>query len=75
MNSDILFVRVRHQFGTVIVPIKDADLVQVDPNTKQVVQEVPLLRPIEDLMEYNLTAFVKIHQDRKGWLDALEGRG
>lgn len=75
MNPDILFVRVRSQFGTMVVPIKDATLVQIDPNTKAVTQEVPLLRPIEDLIEYNLTSFVKTYQDRKEWTDALEGRG
>jgi hypothetical protein len=75
MNPDILFVRVRSPFGTTMVPIKDATLIQIDPNTGAITQEVPLTRPIEDLIEYNLSAFVKTHQDRKEWIDALEGRG
>lgn len=69
MNSDTLFVRVRG----VLIPVKQVSLVQVDPNRPgTVVQEIPLTRPLEDLMEYNLTSFVKVHSNRYEWLRDLD---
>lgn len=70
MNTNIIFVRV---FGQ-LIPVDNVTLVQKDPNSGKIVQEIPLSRPLEDLMEYNLTSFVKIHNNRHEWAAALESK-
>jgi hypothetical protein len=70
MNEKILYVRVMGM----LVPVSQVSLVQVSPNNhRQVVQEIPLSRPLEDLMEYNLNSFVKVHNDRFEWLQEMNG--
>jgi hypothetical protein len=58
-NKDVMFVRV---YGR-LVPIEKIDFVQVDPNTNNIVQDVPLLEPIEKLMWHNLHNYTKPNQD------------
>ena len=68
MNPDVIFVRV---WGR-LVPISKATLVQVDPNTGLEVSEVPLTKPIADLVEYNLQSFVKVHESRAEFNRAVQ---
>lgn len=64
-NKDVMFVRV---YGR-LVPIEKIDFVQVDPNTGNIVQDIPLLQPIEKLMWHNLHNYTKPIQD---WQDLEE---
>lgn len=71
MSTDTLFVR----FRGLLIPVNQVSLVQVNPNKPhEVVQEMPLTRPLEDLIEYNLTAFVKIHDTRREWQREMDGK-
>lgn len=68
MNNNVLFVRVMGM----LVPVSEVMLVQVNPNNhRQVVQEMPLTRPLGDLARYNLTSFVKVDQDRNAWIRGM----
>lgn len=49
-NNKVLYVRA---FG-VLVPISEVNFVQLDPNNKEIVQEIPLTDPINRLMQYVL---------------------
>jgi len=70
MNGNVFYVRI---WGR-LIPVNEVSLVQVSPNdAKKVVQEIPLIRPLEDLIEYNLNSFVKIHSDRQEWLKEMNG--
>jgi hypothetical protein len=70
MNSKVLFVRVMGR----LVPISEVSLVQVCPNNRnKIVSEVPLARPLADLMRHNLTSMVKAHTERDEWLKELDG--
>lgn len=67
MNEKVLYIRV---FGQ-LVSVGDVTLVQVNPNNAQeVVQEIALTRPLEDLVEYNLGAFARVHETRAEWAEA-----
>lgn len=71
MNDNVLFVRVMGM----LVPVSDVELVQVSPNDRRrVVQEIPLVRPLKDLMTYNLNSFVKVHSTRDEWLREMNGK-
>lgn len=71
MNTNVMFVRVMGM----LVPVSEVSLVQVSPNNpKQVVQDIPLARPLEDLMEYNLNSFVHIPDNRWEWVRMLDGQ-
>ena len=64
-NKDVMFIRV---YGR-LVPIEKIDFVQVDPNTGNIVQDIPLLEPIDKLMWDNLHNYTKPIQD---WLELEE---
>jgi hypothetical protein len=61
-NKDVMFVRV---YGR-LIPIEKIDFVQIDPNKGNIVQDIPLLEPIQKLMWHNLHNFNKPLED---WRD------
>jgi hypothetical protein len=61
-NKDVMFVRV---YGR-LIPIEKIDFVQIDPNKGNIVQDIPLLEPIQKLMWHNLHSFNKPLED---WID------
>lgn len=54
-NNGVLFVRI---YGR-LISIAEVDFVQTDPNTGQIVQELPLTEPINRLMWNNLNNFIE----------------
>lgn len=58
-NTDIMYVRV---WGR-LVPVKQVQFVQVDPNNGKIEQDIPLERIVQSLMRFNLEAFAKIETD------------
>lgn len=63
MNTDIIFIRL---YGGSLIPISKVNLVTVDPNSGKPTQELPLIKCIEDLMQYNMHSFQKI---KENWTD------
>lgn len=58
-NTNIMYVRI---WGR-LVPVNQVDFVQVDPNTGDIEQEIPLERVVQSLMRFNLEAFAKVNTD------------
>jgi hypothetical protein len=63
INTENMFVRV---YGR-LVPISQVSFVQLNPNdSSEIVQEIPLTEPIQNLVNNNLENFIKVKND---WTD------
>jgi hypothetical protein len=60
-NMDIIYVRAYN--GGSLIPIRNVKLVTVDPNSGNIVQEIPMIKCVEDLMQYNMHNFVRSKED------------
>ena len=58
-NTNIMYVRV---WGR-LVPVNQVQFVQLDPNTGDIEQDIPLDRVVQSLMRFNLEAFAKVNTD------------
>lgn len=59
-NTNNMYVRI---WGR-LVPIEQVNFVQVNPNNpNEIVQEIPMTEPIQNLMKSNMENFVKVKND------------
>lgn len=73
-NNNVMYVRV---YGN-LVPINKVNFVQINPNNKNIVQEMPLTEPINLLMYMNMHDFIRPFDDLKtfnedGSISTLDG--
>jgi hypothetical protein len=61
-NANIIYIRA---YNGSLIPISRVQLVTTDPNTGDVVQEVPMLDIIEKLMHHNMNYFEKTERSWK----------
>lgn len=61
-NMDIIYIR---SYNGSLIPIKNVQLVTLDPNKGNILQEIPMTFLIEKLMYHNMNDFVEIKDNWK----------
>ena len=62
-NMNIIYVRA---YNGGLIPIKNVNLVTVDPNKGNITQELPMTFIMEKLMHHNMNNFEAVRDDWRG---------
>ena len=61
-NMNIIYIRA---YNGSLIPIKNVQLVTIDPNRSVVTQEIPMTHIMEKLMHHNMNNFVETKDNWK----------